>query len=170
MLKGSIGKSGAGTCPVRGHSNVQGDRTMGIYEKPSTQFLNKLESVFNFSPPRKHGYDVVDAIHFWLKPIKSLTTQTIKKESLLTADLNEYINEQLNYLEKQIEYMHIHKISDEIFKNKLLATKNFTKVNYLYADNNNLLHTPNSVIGILGKVIHCNQYIIDEAIKNAQKN
>jgi len=62
LLKGSIGKPGAGTCPVRGHSNVQGDRTMGIYEKPSAQFLQSLQHNFNFSPPQNHGYDVVESI------------------------------------------------------------------------------------------------------------
>lgn len=62
LLKGSIGKKGAGTCPVRGHSNVQGDRTMGIWEKPKPAFLDKLKEVFDFEPPREHGYDVVDAI------------------------------------------------------------------------------------------------------------
>jgi len=62
LLKGSIGKPGAGTCPVRGHSNVQGDRTMGIYEKPSTGFLDKIRQVFGFEPPRAHGLDVVDSI------------------------------------------------------------------------------------------------------------
>ena len=62
LLKGSIGKPGAGTCPVRGHSNVQGDRTMGIYEKPSPAFLQSLQNNFNFSPPKEHGYDVVDSI------------------------------------------------------------------------------------------------------------
>ncbi|MCS3795540.1 FdhF/YdeP family oxidoreductase [Niastella sp. OAS944] len=62
LLKGSIGKPGAGTCPVRGHSNVQGDRTMGIYEKPSQQFLNNIAGNFNFQPPQHHGYDVVEAI------------------------------------------------------------------------------------------------------------
>ena len=62
LLKGSIGKPGAGTCPVRGHSNVQGDRTMGIHEKPSVQFLQALQRRFNFIPPPHHGYDVVDAI------------------------------------------------------------------------------------------------------------
>jgi molybdopterin-dependent oxidoreductase alpha subunit len=62
LLKGSIGKPGAGTCPVRGHSNVQGDRTMGIYEKPSVQFLNNIERVFNFAPPQAHGLDVVECI------------------------------------------------------------------------------------------------------------
>lgn len=62
LLKGSIGKPGAGTCPVRGHSNVQGDRTMGIYEKPGAAFLNQLEKVFGFHPPQHHGLDVVDSI------------------------------------------------------------------------------------------------------------
>ena len=63
LLKGSIGKPGAGTCPVRGHSNVQGDRTMGIYEKPAKGFLDKLQFVYGFEPPRHHGYDVVECIH-----------------------------------------------------------------------------------------------------------
>ncbi len=62
LLKGSIGKPGAGTCPVRGHSNVQGDRTMGIHEKPATYILDNIEKVFDFSPPREHGYDTVGAI------------------------------------------------------------------------------------------------------------
>lgn len=63
LLKGSIAKSGAGTCPVRGHSNVQGDRTMGIYEKPSEAFLKNIQNAFNFEPPKKHGYDTVECIH-----------------------------------------------------------------------------------------------------------
>lgn len=62
LAKGSIGKKGAGTCPVRGHSNVQGDRTMGIWEKPQAAFLDKLDSTFGIKSPRSHGYDVVDAI------------------------------------------------------------------------------------------------------------
>jgi molybdopterin-dependent oxidoreductase alpha subunit len=62
LLKGSIGKPGAGTCPVRGHSNVQGDRTMGIYEKPSASFLDSLKKVFCFEPPRQFGYDTVETI------------------------------------------------------------------------------------------------------------
>jgi molybdopterin-dependent oxidoreductase alpha subunit len=62
LLKGSIGKPGAGTCPVRGHSNVQGDRTMGIFEKPSPALLDKLKWVYGFEPPRHHGYDVVECI------------------------------------------------------------------------------------------------------------
>jgi molybdopterin-dependent oxidoreductase alpha subunit len=62
LLRGNIGRPGAGVCPVRGHSNVQGDRTMGIYEKPSAAFLDALEAEFGFAPPRGHGHDVVDAI------------------------------------------------------------------------------------------------------------
>lgn len=63
LLKGSIGKPGSGTCPVRGHSNVQGDRTMGIYEKPSASFLEKIQEVFQFNPPLKAGYDTVESIN-----------------------------------------------------------------------------------------------------------
>ncbi len=62
LLKGSIGKPGAGTCPVRGHSNVQGDRTMGIWEKPNSTFLDKLERQFNFTAPRDNGFNTVEAI------------------------------------------------------------------------------------------------------------
>ncbi|MEM6801760.1 MAG: FdhF/YdeP family oxidoreductase [Bacteroidota bacterium] len=62
LVKGSIGKVGAGTCPVRGHSNVQGDRTMGIWEAPKEAFLDKLKAHFNFEPPRHHGLAVVPAI------------------------------------------------------------------------------------------------------------
>lgn len=63
LLKGSIGKPGAGTCPVRGHSNVQGDRTMGIWEKPKEAFLEKLDEQFQINSPRAHGLDVVETIH-----------------------------------------------------------------------------------------------------------
>ena len=62
LMKGSIGKRGAGTLPVRGHSNVQGDRTMGIYEKPSPAFLNALENSFYFVTPKNDGYDTVQSI------------------------------------------------------------------------------------------------------------
>ncbi|HVW97612.1 MAG TPA: FdhF/YdeP family oxidoreductase [Mucilaginibacter sp.] len=62
LLKGSIGKPGAGVCPVRGHSNVQGNRTMMIWEKPKEAWLDKIKEVFGFEPPRKHGYDVVESI------------------------------------------------------------------------------------------------------------
>ncbi|MFC9157506.1 FdhF/YdeP family oxidoreductase [Streptomyces bauhiniae] len=62
LLRGNIGRPGAGVCPVRGHSNVQGDRTMGIFERPAPAFLDALEREFGFAPPREHGYDVVRAI------------------------------------------------------------------------------------------------------------
>ncbi|MEQ1921984.1 MAG: FdhF/YdeP family oxidoreductase [Pyrinomonadaceae bacterium] len=62
LLRGQIGKSGSGVCPVRGHSNVQGDRTMGIMERPGGKFLDALEREFNFHAPRKHGYSTVEAI------------------------------------------------------------------------------------------------------------
>ncbi len=62
LLRGNIGRPGAGVCPVRGHSNVQGDRTMGIFERPAPEFLDALEKEFGFAPPREHGYDVVRAI------------------------------------------------------------------------------------------------------------
>ncbi|MBS1680495.1 MAG: FdhF/YdeP family oxidoreductase [Bacteroidetes bacterium] len=62
LLKGSVGKPGAGLCPVRGHSNVQGNRTLMIWERPKQEQLDKLKSVFGFEPPREPGYDVVDSI------------------------------------------------------------------------------------------------------------
>ncbi|MET9106186.1 FdhF/YdeP family oxidoreductase [Streptomyces zhihengii] len=62
LLRGNIGRPGAGVCPVRGHSNVQGDRTMGIFERPSAAFLDALEAEFGFAPPRHHGLDVVRSI------------------------------------------------------------------------------------------------------------
>ncbi|MEN4399643.1 FdhF/YdeP family oxidoreductase [Mycolicibacterium senegalense] len=62
FMRGMIGKPGAGVCPVRGHSNVQGDRTMGIWEKMPEKFLDALDNRFGIASPRKHGYDTVDAI------------------------------------------------------------------------------------------------------------
>ncbi|CBA16586.1 FdhF/YdeP family oxidoreductase [Xanthomonas albilineans] len=62
LLRGHLGRPGAGVCPVRGHSNVQGDRTMMIYEKPPVEFLDRLQTVFGFDPPRAHGYDTIAAI------------------------------------------------------------------------------------------------------------
>jgi len=62
MLRGNIGRPGAGACPVRGHSNVQGDRTMGIWERPPAALLDRLKQVFGFEPPRQNGYDTVESI------------------------------------------------------------------------------------------------------------
>jgi molybdopterin-dependent oxidoreductase alpha subunit len=66
LLRGNIGKPGAGLCPVRGHSNVQGDRTMGINERPPAFFLDALEKRFQFKVPRAPGHNVVEAIHSML--------------------------------------------------------------------------------------------------------
>lgn len=63
MLQGNLGKAGAGVCPVRGHSNVQGDRTMGIWEKPSAALLDALEAYYHFAVPREHGFDAVETVH-----------------------------------------------------------------------------------------------------------
>ena len=67
LLRGNIGKPGAGLCPVRGHSNVQGDRTMGINERPPVLFLDALEKRFQFKVPRTNGHNVVEAIHAMLE-------------------------------------------------------------------------------------------------------
>ncbi len=66
MLRGNIGRPGAGSCPVRGHSNVQGDRTMGIWEQPPEALLDRLRDVFGFEPPRTPGVDVVESIKMML--------------------------------------------------------------------------------------------------------
>ncbi len=66
LLRGQIGRRGAGLCPVRGHSNVQGDRTVGIWEKMSDEFMKALGKEFNFDPPPKHGLDAartIEAMH-----------------------------------------------------------------------------------------------------------
>jgi len=62
LIGGHLGRPGAGVCPVRGHSNVQGDRTMGIWERPPEWLLQAIEKEFHFSPPRKTGWNVVEAI------------------------------------------------------------------------------------------------------------
>jgi molybdopterin-dependent oxidoreductase alpha subunit len=62
LLRGNMGKAGAGACPVRGHSNVQGDRTMGIWEKPRPEFLDRLDAEFGIRAPREHGFDTVETL------------------------------------------------------------------------------------------------------------
>ncbi|WP_041070190.1 FdhF/YdeP family oxidoreductase [Candidatus Ishikawella capsulata] len=88
LLGGNIGKKGAGICPLRGHSNVQGNRTVGITEKPSKEFLKKLETIFKFKPPYKHGHGVVDAI-------KSMITGQSKALLCLGGNLAEAMSDQL---------------------------------------------------------------------------
>ncbi|GAB3621536.1 FdhF/YdeP family oxidoreductase [Glutamicibacter endophyticus] len=63
LLQGNFGKPGAGACPVRGHSNVQGDRTMGIWEKPTEALLASLDAEFGITSPRAHGYDSTETLH-----------------------------------------------------------------------------------------------------------
>lgn len=67
LLKGNFGKPGAGISPIRGHSNVQGDRTVGIDEKPSAAYLDKVRDVFDFEPPRDHGHHTVESIEAMLE-------------------------------------------------------------------------------------------------------
>jgi molybdopterin-dependent oxidoreductase alpha subunit len=67
MMRGNIGREGAGLCPVRGHSNVQGNRTVGIEEKPSQAYLDRLGKVFHFDPPREHGLDVVETVEHMIE-------------------------------------------------------------------------------------------------------
>ncbi len=62
LLRGNLGKPGAGACPVRGHSNVQGDRTMGIWERPTREFLDALAKEFGFHPPESPGFDSVNTV------------------------------------------------------------------------------------------------------------
>lgn len=63
LMQGNFGKPGAGACPVRGHSNVQGDRTMGIWEKPSETLLKAIDTEFGIHAPRQHGYDSTETLH-----------------------------------------------------------------------------------------------------------
>lgn len=67
MMKGNIGRLGAGLCPVRGHSNVQGNRTVGIEERPTAEFLDRLAQVYDFEPPRGQGLDVVETVEGMLE-------------------------------------------------------------------------------------------------------
>lgn len=62
FLRGNFGKPGAGIAPIRGHSNVQGDRTVGIDEKPSREYLDRVQAVFGFDPPRQNGHHTIDAV------------------------------------------------------------------------------------------------------------
>jgi molybdopterin-dependent oxidoreductase alpha subunit len=108
LMKGCIGKRGAGTLPVRGHSNVQGDRTMGIYVKPSPAFLKSIEKNFHFSPPEHHGYDTVQSIramHDGKAKVfismggnfLSATPDTLfTAEALMNCDLTVHISTKLN--------------------------------------------------------------------------
>jgi anaerobic selenocysteine-containing dehydrogenase len=67
LLRGNIGRPGAGICPVRGHSNVQGNRTVGITEKPTPEMLQRIQNHFGFVPPKAHGHDAVLAFEAMIR-------------------------------------------------------------------------------------------------------
>lgn len=108
LMRGAIGKTGAGTCPVRGHSNVQGDRTMGIWEAPKDSFLDNLEKEHRIKSPRHHGHAVVPAISAMLNGeckvffamggnFLSATPDTLKTaEALQKCNLTVHVSTKLN--------------------------------------------------------------------------
>jgi formate dehydrogenase major subunit len=108
FLQGNIGKPGAGLCPVRGHSNVQGDRTMGIWERPPSHFLDSLQAEFGFDPPREHGYDAVAAIRalrdgdakFFMGMggnfVSAAPDTSVTEDALRAADLTVHVSTKLN--------------------------------------------------------------------------
>ncbi len=108
LLQGNIGKPGAGLCPVRGHSNVQGDRTMGIWEKSPPEFLDALQAEFGFDPPREHGLDAVDAVRalrdgrarFFLGMggnfTAAISDTQVTEQAMRNADLTVHVSTKLN--------------------------------------------------------------------------
>ena len=108
LLQGNMGRPGAGVCPVRGHSNVQGDRTMGIYEKPSEAFLAALDEEFSFSAPRPHGHDTVEAIRamrdgkarFFMSMggnfVSATPDTTVVEQGMRSLDLTVHVSTKLN--------------------------------------------------------------------------
>ena len=108
LLKGSIGKEGAGTCPVRGHSNVQGDRTVGIWESAPQAFLDKIENKYGFKPTTKHGYSVIDSIKAMYEKkakvffglggnfISAVPDTNYSAQALANCDLTVHVSTKLN--------------------------------------------------------------------------
>ncbi|MGA8255808.1 MAG: FdhF/YdeP family oxidoreductase [Nocardioides sp.] len=108
LLQGNIGKPGAGLCPVRGHSNVQGDRTMGIWERPQPAFLDALQAEFGFDPPREHGLDTVDAVkalrdgraRFFFAMggnfVSAVSDTAVTEAAMRNADLTVHVSTKLN--------------------------------------------------------------------------
>lgn len=108
LLKGAIGIPGAGVCPVRGHSNVQGDRTMGIWEEPNDDFLDRLDITYGIQTPRHHGYSVVDAIKAMDKGkgkvfiamggnfLSATPDTTVTARGLSNCDLTVHVSTKLN--------------------------------------------------------------------------
>lgn len=108
LLQGNIGKPGAGLCPVRGHSNVQGNRTMGIWERVPDVFLDRLSDQFGFAPPRNHGLDSVDAVRalgdgrakvfigMGGNFVSAMPDSTVTEEAFRRALLTVHVSTQLN--------------------------------------------------------------------------
>jgi molybdopterin-dependent oxidoreductase alpha subunit len=108
LLQGNIGKPGAGLCPVRGHSNVQGDRTMGIWERPKPAFLDALEREFGFTPPREPGFDTVEAVRalrdgrarvFFAMGgnfVSAVSDTDVTEDAMRQADLTVHVSTKLN--------------------------------------------------------------------------
>ncbi len=108
MLRGNLGRAGAGACPVRGHSNVQGDRTMGIWERMPDAFLDDLQKEFGFDPPRHHGYDSVNAIRAMLEGrvkfflslagnfVRAAPDSMVTEEAMRACRLTAHISTKLN--------------------------------------------------------------------------
>jgi formate dehydrogenase major subunit len=108
FLQGNIGKPGAGLCPVRGHSNVQGDRTMGIWERVPDHFLDALKQEFGIDPPREHGLDTVNAVKalrdqrariFFAMGgnfVSAVSDTTVTEEAMRGAELTVHVSTKLN--------------------------------------------------------------------------
>ena len=107
-LRGNLGKAGAGACPVRGHSNVQGDRTMGIWEQMPDSFLDALQREFGFDPPRAHGLDAVNSVKAMRQDrikvflalagnfVRAAPDSTVTEEAVRRCNLTAHISTKLN--------------------------------------------------------------------------
>ncbi|MFD5447956.1 FdhF/YdeP family oxidoreductase [Streptomyces sp. NPDC127100] len=108
MLRGNLGRAGTGACPVRGHSNVQGDRTMGIWERMPDSFLDALRGEFGFDPPRAHGLDSVNSIRAMREGrvavflalagnfVRAAPDSTVTEEAMRRCRLTAHISTKLN--------------------------------------------------------------------------
>src|SRR5262249_6961785 len=108
LLRGNVGRPGAGAAPIRGHSNVQGDRTMGIDHAPGAPLLDRIEEVFGFTVPREHGLDVVGtiramdagAIRFFMSMggnfFSASPDHGLLERAMRTPDLSVYVLTKLN--------------------------------------------------------------------------
>ncbi len=108
LAQGNIGKPGAGLFPVRGHSNVQGDRTMGVWERPPAHFLDALQKEFGFDPPRENGHDTVDSVralrdgkaHFFLglggNFVQAVSDTDVAVDAMRKARITVHISTKVN--------------------------------------------------------------------------